>query len=64
LIEGPVARWGVSFLKGFLFAIRFKPVISADIDTLPFPRKDLAPAFHGTSALSIEEILGALRLRA
>jgi hypothetical protein len=64
LVQGPVPGRCVALSKGFLFAIRFKPVISADIDALPFPRKDLAPPFHGASALTIEEILGTLGLGA
>ena len=60
LVQGPVPGRCVPFSKGFLFAIGFKPVISADVDALPFPRKDLAPPFNGTSALPIKEIFGTL----
>ena len=64
LVQGPVPGRCVPFSKGFLFAIGFKPVISADVDALPFPRKDLAPPFNGTSALPIKEIFGTLGLGA
>ncbi len=64
LVQGPVPGRRVAFPEGFFFAIGFEPVVGADVDAFSFPRKDLAPAFHGTSALSVEEILGALRLRA
>jgi hypothetical protein len=64
LIEGPVPGRCVAFSKGFLFAIRFKPLISADIDTLTFSRKDLTPSFHRPSALTIKEILRTLGLGA
>jgi hypothetical protein len=46
LVQGPVPGRCVAFSEGFLFAIRFKPVVSADINALPFPRKDLAPPFR------------------
>jgi hypothetical protein len=46
LVEGPVPRRCVTFSKGFFFAIGFEPVISADVDALPFPRKNLAPPFR------------------
>jgi len=64
LIEGPVPGRYITLSEGFLFAIRFEAIISADIDTLLFPRKDFAPPFHGTSALAIKEIFGALGLGA
>src|SRR4030042_1844232 len=64
LVQGPVPGRRVAFPEGFFFAIGFEPVVSTAVDALPFPRKDLAPPFHGASALPIEEILGTLGLGA
>ncbi len=64
LVEGPVPRWGVSFSERFFFPVGFEPAVGADVDALPFPWKDLAPPFHGTSALPVKEILGTLGLGA
>jgi hypothetical protein len=63
LIERPVSRRSITFLQRFLLPIGLESVVSPHIDALLLSGKDLTPSLHGTSTLSIEEILGALRLR-
>src|SRR3990172_5535730 len=63
LIESPVSRRGIAFLQRFLFPIGAKTIVSPHVNALLLSEENLTPSFHGTTALTIEEILGALRLR-
>jgi hypothetical protein len=63
LIQRPVARGSIARPEGFLFFVRFEPLIGPHVDTLPFAREDFAPSLQRSSALAVEEIFGALGLR-
>jgi hypothetical protein len=60
LIKLPVAGFDIFSLQGLLFTISLEPLVSPNINAFSFAGKNLAPAFNGTPAWSVEKKFCAL----
>jgi len=64
LVQGPVTGTDVFPSQRFLLAVRLKSVIGADKDASSFAGENLTPPLRRPAALTVEEELRTLRLRA